>query len=226
MKVHDLMSTEVITAAPETSLKEVARMMLGHQISGVPIVGEDDRLVGVVTEADILHHESLRDEGDRLGILHRIRGDEVITATTAGDAMSAHVVTTGPDVDHTVAARLMETRGVRRLPVVDAYGHVLGIISRSDIMTCFARPDELIEDEIRVDILDRILWTEPGAVNIEVVEGRVTLKGSVPKKSDARILEVLTGRLDGVIDVNTDEVYYAQDDTRTGESTGTPFGLW
>lgn len=111
MKVHELISTEVVTAATETSLKEVARMMLGHRISGVPIVDEDDRLVGVVTEADILHHESLRAEGDRLGILHTVQGYDVAPAKTVGDAMSAHVVTTGPDVDHTVAARLMETRG-------------------------------------------------------------------------------------------------------------------
>jgi CBS-domain-containing membrane protein len=137
------------------------------------------------------------------------------------------VVTTAPEVDHTVAARLMETRGVKRLPVVDVDGRVVGIISRSDIMTSFARPDELIEDEIQVDILDRILWTEPGAVTVEVVDGRVTLHGLVPKKSDSRILEELSKRLDGVVGVNVEDVYYTIDDTRAGQASGgAPLALW
>jgi len=126
-----------------------------------------------------------------------------------------------------LAARVMETRGVKRLPVVDADGHIVGIISRSDIMASFARPDELIEDEIQVDILDQILWTAPGAVTVEVVDGRVTLRGTVPTKTDANILAALTGALDGVVEVNSDEVYYGIDDTSGGQvSAGVPYGLW
>jgi CBS domain-containing protein len=227
MKVHELMSTEVVTASTEMNLKEVARLMLGHQISGVPIIDDDQRLIGIVTEADIIHQESLRAGGDRLGILKPAPGNNDTTPTTAGEAMSGHVVTTAPEVDHTVAARLMETRGVKRLPVVDVDGRVVGIISRSDIMTSFARPDELIEDEIQVDILDRILWTEPGAITVEVVDGRVTLHGLVPKKSDSRILEELSKRLDGVVEVNVDDVYYTIDDTRAGQASGgAPLALW
>ena len=139
--------------------------------------------------------------------------------------MTSPAITIGPDIDHTVAARLMETRGVKPLPVVDADGHVIGIVGRSDIMASFARPDELIEDEIQVDILDAVMWTEPGAVDVEVTEGRVTLTGSVPNRTDARILEVLTRRLDGVVDVNVDEVRYAYDDTKAAQSAGAPFGL-
>ena len=121
----------------------------------------------------------------------------------------------------------METRGVKRLPVVDADGHIVGIISRSDIMASFARPDELIEDEIQVDILDQILWTAPGAVTVEVVDGRVTLRCTVPTKTDANILAALTGALDGVVEVNSDEVYYGVDDTSGGQvSAGVPYGLW
>lgn len=224
MKVHELMSTEVVTTGAATSLKEVARLMIRHSISGVPIVDDERRLIGIVTEGDILHHESLRAGGDRLGILDSIFGDDA-TPTTAGEAMTAPAVTTAPDVDHTVAARLMETRGVKRLPVVDVDGGVVGIISRFDIMTSFARPDELIQDEIQVDILDRILWTEPGAVTVEVVEGRVTLAGLVPNKSDARVLEELSKRLDGVVEVDATELHYSIDDSKTGQtSAGLPLG--
>ncbi len=224
MRVHELMSTDVVTATPDTSLKEVARLMLGHSVSGIPIVDADKRLIGIVTEADIVHHEALRASGDRLGILHTILGEDE-PATTAGQAMTSHVVTTGPEEDHTVAARLMETRGVKRLPVVDVDGHVLGVVSRSDIMTSFARPDELIEDEIQVDILDRILWLEPGTVEVEVDEGSVTLRGTVDKKSDARILEELTKRLDGVVAVDIRGLHYTFDDTRKGQTpSGAPLG--
>ena len=227
MRVHELMTTDVVTATTESSLKEVARLMLGHQISGIPIVDGEGRLIGIVTEADILHRESVRASGAHLGILHNILGDADPPPTSAGDAMSPHVITTAAETDHTLAARLMETRGVKRLPVVDAEGHVIGIISRSDIMASFARPDELIEDEIQVDILDRILWTEPGAVSVEVVDGRVTLRGKVPSKTDARILAGLTGAVDGVVEVNTDEVYYTIDDTAGGHvSSSVPYGLW
>ena len=227
MRVHELMTTEVVTATRESSLKVVARLMLANQISGIPIVDGERRLIGIVTEADILHRESVRASGPHLGILHNILGDADPPPTSAGDAMTSHVITTSAETNHTLAARVMETRGVKRLPVVDDEGHVIGIISRSDIMASFARPDELIEDEIQLDILDRILWTEPGAVSVEVVDGRVTLRGSVPSKTDARILAGLTGGLDGVVEVNTDEVYYKIDDTAGSHvSSGVPYGLW
>lgn len=224
MKVHELMSTELVTATRDTSLKELARLMLANDISGVPIVGDDRRLVGIITEADILHYESLRAETDGFGLLPVLHG-HVDSAATAGEVMSDHIVTTGPDVEHTIAARLMETRGVKRLPVVDVDGHLVGIISRSDIMASFARPDELIEDEIRIDIVERILWLEPGAIAVGVEEGRVTLSGSVPRKTDARILEELSRQLDGVVEVNIDQIRYEVDDTKFSEGKGTPVGL-
>jgi len=227
MRVHELMTVEVITAVAGASLKEVARLMLGNQVSGIPIVDDDERLVGIVTEADIVHREALRAGGARMGVLHTMIGDDEPIPTTAGEAMTGHVITASSEMEHTSAARLMETKGVKRLPVVDADGHIVGIISRSDIMASFARPDELIEDEIQVDILDRILWSEPGAVSVEVVDGRVTLRGSVPKRTDAKILAGLTGGLDGVVEVNIDGVTYLHDDTKTDQaSAGIPFSYW
>ncbi len=214
MKVSELMTTEPLTTTAAVSLKEVVRIMLDNRISGVPVVDDNGTLCGIVTEADILHHESER-AGKGLGILDSVRGDEH-GVMTVGEAMSKRVITTAPEVDHTVAARLMETRGVKRLPVVDAEGHVLGIISRADIMASFARPDELIADEIERDLLERILWTEPGDVAVEVVDGSVTLQGSVPTKSDRRILEEMSKRLDGVIEVNVDDVSFRRDDTIAG----------
>ncbi len=226
MRVRELMTADPVTTTADTPLKEVARVMLTRRISCLPVVDAAGTLIGIVTEGDIVHQESRKARGDIPGMLRSLFGDDGGPAITAGEAMTSPAITIGPDIDHTVAARLMETRGVKPLPVVDADGHVLGIVGRSDIMASFARPDELIEDEIQVDILDAIMWTEPGAVDVEVTEGRVTLTGSVPNRTDARILEVLTSRLDGVVDVNVDEVRYAYDDTKAAQSAGAPFGLW
>ena len=226
VRVRELMTTDPVTTTADTSLKEAARLMLTHRISGLPVVDAAGTLIGIVTEGDIVHQESRKARGDVPGLLRSLFCDDGAPAITAGEAMTSPVITTGPDIDHTVAAKLMETKSVEPLPVVDADGRVIGIVGRSDIMASFARPDELIQDEIQVDILDRIIWTEPGAVTVKVIEGRVTLSGSVPKKTDARILWVLTRRLDGVVDVNVDEVRYPYDDTKAAQSAGGPIGLW
>ena len=225
MKVHELMTTEVVTARGDSSLKELARLMLAHEISGVPIVDDDRCLIGIITEAYILHYASLRAELDGLGLLPIMR-DDTSAAATADSVMSDRVITTAPDVDHTVAARLMETRGVKRLPVVDVDGHLLGIISRADIMASFARPDELIEDDVRVDIVRRILWLEPETIDVSVDEGHVTLSGSVPRRTDARILEELTRRIDGVVEVDASGVSFEFDDTVAAGAAGRPVRLW
>ncbi len=216
MQVSELMSTEVVTAQPSTTLKEIARLMLNHRISGIPIVGDDEKLLGIITEADILHHEAVRAGEDHPGYMYALLGGDAGPATTAGEAMTTHVYTISPDDDHTQAARTMENRGVKRLPVVASDGSVLGVISRADIIASFARPDELIEDEIREDLIARLLWLDPDTLKITVEEGTVTLAGTVPKRTDARILEALARRLDGVIDLDASGLSYEIDDSRDG----------
>ena len=93
----------------------------------------------------------------------------------------------------------MVNHGVKRLPVVDGEGKLRGVISRADVVAAFTRPDDVIEDEILEDVIRRILFLEEGVVEVSVADGVVTLEGTVPTKSDARLLEELTRRLDGVV---------------------------
>ena len=93
-------------------------------------------------------------------------------------------------------------RRLRRLPVVDDDGKLLGIISRMDIVAVFTRPDEVIEDEIREDLIRRVLFVDPDGVDVRVSQGVVTLIGEIGTHTESALLEELARRLDGVVRVD------------------------
>jgi CBS domain-containing protein len=191
VNVVDLMTTEVIAVSRETGLRDAARLMFRNRVSGLPIVDDAGALVGIITEADFLRLEVERHEGTR------DNGD------TVGDVMSRGVVTVSPNVEIYEAAKIMAVQEIKRLPVVDEDNRLLGVISRSDIVSIFTRPDDVIEDEIREDLIRRVLFIDPDGVQVEVTNGVVTLSGQVATRSEARMLEELTNRLDGVLGVES-----------------------
>jgi CBS domain-containing protein len=191
VNVVDLMTTEVIAVSRETGLRDAARLMFRNRVSGLPIVDDAGALVGIITEADFLRLEVERHEGTRGN------GD------TVGDVMSRGVVTVSPNVEIYEAAKIMAVQEIKRLPVVDEDNRLLGVISRSDIVSIFTRPDDVIEDEIREDLIRRVLFIDPDGVQVEVTNGVVTLSGQVATRSEARMLEELTNRLDGVLGVES-----------------------
>ena len=191
MQVVDLMTTDVIRVAPETGIKEAARLMFRHRVSGLPVVDGDGFLAGIITEADFLRVEVAQHEADR-----------PVPVETVGDIMSSGVVTIPADAPVTEAAKIMVVQDVKRLPVVDDENRMLGIISRLDIVAVFTRPDEVIEDEIREDLIRRVLFVDPDDVDVTVSNGVVTFKGEIGTKNEARILGELARRLDGVMRVD------------------------
>lgn len=191
MNVVDLMTTEVITVSKDTGLRQAAQLMFRNRVSGLPIVEADGTLAGIITEADFLRLEVERQEGNRS------------IGETVGDVMSRGVVTVGPEAEIYEAAKVMAVQEVKRLPVVDDDGMLLGIISRADIVSLFTRPDDVIEDEIREDLIRRVLYIDPDDLVVEVANGVVTLSGDVETRREASILEELTGRLDGVFRVES-----------------------
>ncbi|HSR45673.1 MAG TPA: CBS domain-containing protein [Acidimicrobiia bacterium] len=212
MRVLDLMTTEVATVTPDVSLKEAARLMTDIGVSGIPVLDENERLVGIITEADFLAREAGRVEPRQRRLLDALfSAPQVAEAETVEQVMTHDPVVIYPEASLTEAARVMVNHGVKRLPVVDADGNLRGVISRADVVAAFTRPDDVIEDEIREDVIRRILFLEEVAVNVSVVDGVVTLSGSVPTKSDARLLEELTRRLDGVVRLKSDVAYEVDD---------------
>lgn len=191
MQVVDLMTTGVISVSSETGIREAARLMFRNRVSGLPVVSGEGTLIGIITEADFLRLEVERQEGSPSP------GEEV------GSVMSAGVVTTGPETSIYDAAKIMTFQDVKRLPVVDDDQRLLGIISRADIVSIFTRPDDIIEDEIREDVIRRVLFVDPDEIDVAVSNGIVTLTGDIGTKNEARLLEELASRLDGVLRVES-----------------------
>ena len=138
--VKDVMTTRVIWVRKDAPFRDLAAALRRHRVSAFPVLGDDDKVIGVVSEADMLTKEAV-DPGVISGILHH-RDAEKARGTTAGDLMTAAVVAVAPEdtVEH--AAQLMYSRKVKRLPVIDAGGHLVGIISRADVLAVFDRTDE------------------------------------------------------------------------------------
>jgi len=214
MRVHELMTTDVIGAGPETSLKEAARRMIAADISGLVVVDDQGVLVGVISEADFVKTEADRRAETRAGLLRWLFPAKTFpdSERTVGDVMTTAVVTIGPDADHAEAARVMGKAQIKRLPVVNHEGKLVGLVSRSDILRAFARSDTEIVAEIRDRVIKGLLWIDPKPVRIICQDGNVTLSGLLETKSDAELLAGLTRRLDGVVSVR-DHLTWAIDNT-------------
>lgn len=202
VRVHvvDLMTTDVITVSPETPIKDAARLMFRHRVSGLPVCDEMSCLVGIITEADFLRLEVARGEAD-----------EPVPVETVGEVMNRGVVTVGPDQTIPDAAKIMVVQDVKRLPVVDDEQHILGILSRLDVVAVFTRPDEVIEDEIREDLIRRVLFVDPDDIDVRVLDGVVSLSGEIATRNESRLLEEITRRLDGVIRVQNELTWRLDD---------------
>ncbi|MET9348973.1 CBS domain-containing protein [Streptomyces termitum] len=200
--VADLMTPTAVSVQRGTSFKEIARLLDEYGITAVPVVDEENRPVGVVSEADLLRRHTAKDG-----------------PSTAEAMMSSPVRTARPSWTAVEAARMMERHRVKRLPVVDAEGRLIGVLSRSDLLQLFLRRDRSIQEEIREDVVVRILGLSPAAVHIDVDEGRVTLSGTVERESLAPILLRLCESVDGVVEVvNHVRVEPAGRDARDGDA--------
>jgi CBS domain-containing protein len=225
MKIKDLMTSDVVTAAPEASLKDVAKTLVEHRISGMPVCGEDGRILGVVSEGDILHKERGRIERRGGPLAWLVDGTSYTDvakahARTAREAMTAPAITIAPHRPAAAAARLMVEKGVNRLPVVASDGTLLGIVTRADLVRAFTRSDEEIAEEIREDVLRRGLWVDPGLFQITVRDGEVELAGELETRPDAVVVEKLVERIPGVVSLRSSLTHRADDASRAGRFAG------
>jgi CBS domain-containing protein len=223
MKVRDLMQSDVRTTTPEASLKDVARTLVENRISGMPVCDAEGKVVGVISEGDILFKERGRPEQRSAPLGWLLDGGsrtdlKKATARTVGDAMTAPAVTIRPSSSATAAARLMIEKGVNRLPVVMQDGRVVGIVTRADLVRAFTRQDAEIAIEIQKDILERVLWAEPSAIDLSVCEGEVEVAGELETSTDVEIFEQLVEKVPGVVSVQSRVTYRVRN--ANGERSG------
>jgi CBS-domain-containing membrane protein len=205
------MTRTVVTARVETKLPELVDEMVRYGISGVPIVDSGDRLVGIVSEADLMsklafggtHRRPLAAIGDLLRG-HERRWLAKSAAVTAGQIMTTKVVTARQTETVRVAARRMVEAGVKRLPVVDDDDGLVGIISRADVLVSMHRSDNELQEEIAAVLRDPVRVPETTLVDVSVADGVVTLRGTVRFPIDLPVLSAIVWRFPGVVDVRNE----------------------
>jgi CBS-domain-containing membrane protein len=203
-KVRNVMTHEVITIGEQAPFTEIVRRMAVHKVSALPVINDDGRLVGIVSEADLLHKEEYQDQEDTRHWLET-RRERAARAKAAGrravDVMSTPVVTIDPDATVAEAARRLARDRIKRLPVVNLKGRLVGIVSRADLLRLYLRDDEAIHREIVDEVLLRALWIDPATVLVKVDDGVVTLVGHVERQSLVPVMVHLTRTVPGVVDV-------------------------
>jgi CBS domain-containing protein len=222
MKLHEIMTRDVITIGSDAPLKEAARRMVEAGISGLPVTDDSGNLVGIITEADFVKKEANRRAKKRARLLQWLDRDGVPDRhQTVGDVMTEEVISLDVDADTTAAARLMQRANIKRVPVLSGDGRLAGLVSRRDLLRVFARSDADIRDEIADHVMLGVLWIDPKLVEVVCDDGNVALTGKVETRSDANLLAELAGRVDGVVSV-IDHLTWEVDNTRVEMVPGPP----
>lgn len=202
--VSDVMTGRVVAVSHDATFKDIVKTIRQWKVSGLPVVeGEQKKVVGVVSEADLLRKEEFRDRDP--GPSPRLQGLSGLAkadAVTAQELMTAPAVTVRATATLAQAARIMAQAGVKRLPVVGDEGALLGIVSRTDLLTVFMRDDEDIAEEVRDEIIARLFPELREPIQVEVHDGVVKLTGRVPDTTLVPITTRLVRGVEGVVDVD------------------------
>jgi CBS domain-containing protein len=217
-KVRTVMSTDVATVRESTPFKEVVRVLARRDISAVPVVDREGHVVGVVSEADLLIKQGTQEIEFTRSPRTWWRGRRDLrraTATTAGQLMTKPAITVTADSTVAGAARILTEHDIKRLPVVDTDGRLVGVVSRRDLLTVFLRKDEDIRDDIVQRVFEHGLGiaVSPAIVTVDVHDGEATLTGQLDLRSQLPLVEDMTRHIDGVVDVIV-SMTYRHDDTR------------
>jgi CBS-domain-containing membrane protein len=209
--VKDVMTTQVVAVRKNASFKDMIVSLREHRVSAFPVLDDEDRVVGVVSGADLLAKEALEPSphGRVASVLHH-KEQAKAAGVTAGDLMTRPPVTTGPLETVATAARLMYARKVKRLPVVDAEGHLVGIVSRSDVLSVYSRPDADIQHEITERVMLGLLLTDPARFTVTVTNGIVTIEGVPETAINGRDIIEEIRHVEGVVSVR-DRLSYPTD---------------
>ncbi|GAA3044202.1 CBS domain-containing protein [Actinokineospora globicatena] len=212
-QIENVMVTDPAAATPETGFVDLVRLMTERGVGALPVVDADGHVLGVVSESDLIAKESVRERPRAaLALLHRHAERVKSRGTTAGELMTSPAVTVPRDATVPHAARLMADHRVRRLPVVDADGVLVGVVDQGDLLRVFLRPDDAIAEEIAAEVFLRAMGLSPAGVAIRVDAGLVHLDGQVERRSWVAVIDSLTRSVDGVVDLRN-QLTYQWDDT-------------
>ncbi|WP_217568644.1 CBS domain-containing protein [Streptomyces sp. GbtcB7] len=200
--VSDVMTHTVAAVGRKANFKEIVRLMEQWKVSALPVLEGEGRVVGVVSEADLLPKEEFRDsDPDRYTQLRRLSDLAKAGAVTAEDLMTAPAFTVRANATLAQAARTMAHAKVKRLPVVDDMGLLEGVVSRGDLLKVFLRDDEDIAEEVRREVVSYLFRAPSSPVRVQVHDGVVTLAGRVRDTSLVPVAARLVRAVEGVVDV-------------------------
>lgn len=200
--VGDVMTQTVVAVSRTALYKEIVKTLADWKVSAMPVLEGEGRVVGVVSEADLLPKEEFKGRApSRFEQLRRIDDLVKAGAATAEDLMSTPAITIHANATMAEAARVMARKGVKHLPVVDAEGMLTGIVSRSDLLKVYLRDDEDIAREVRDEVLARLFRNRKPTVEAHVAEGVVTLSGSLDDAALVPLVARLVRAVEGVVNV-------------------------
>ena len=203
--VSDVMTQTVAAIGRGAPFREIVRMMHDWKVSALPVLEGEGRVVGVVSEADLLPKEEFRDsDPDRYTQLRRLSDLAKAGAVTAGELMTSPALSVHANATLAQAARTMAHAKVKRLPVVDDLGMLQGIVSRADLLKVFLREDEDIAEEVRREVVSYLFPTPASSAGVSVRDGVVTLSGRIRDASLVPVAARLIRAVEGVVDVEFD----------------------
>ena len=203
-RVKDVMTTDVVSVPESAEYKDIVSVVRELRVSAFPVLDAAGHLVGVVSEADLLLKEAGQEALGGSLISSGRRGEQAKAAgVTAAELMTSPAVTIGPEDSVADAARRMHDRHVKRLPVVDHAGRLVGIVSRVDLLSVFDRPDSEIRAAVRKDIIARDFALDPDSFDVQVTSGIVTITGQVENQAVAQHLLGALRHAEGVVGVRS-----------------------
>ena len=209
--VKDVMSTHVIAVRQAAGYKEMAAMLRNQRVSAFPVIDDDNKVIGIVSETDLLTKEALEGTVPRtLEALTDQRVRSQVNGVTAADLMTKPAVTIGPDEPVAHAARLMYNQRVKRLPVIGDDGVLIGIVTRSDVLSVYSRPDAEIQHAVIQDLILGTYRFNPDRFTVTVKDGIVTVEGTPETTPAGHDIIGAVRHMEGVVAVR-DRLSYPSD---------------
>jgi CBS domain-containing protein len=215
--VKDVMTSRVVALRKDADYKEIVAALRHYRVSACPVIDDADRLIGLVSEADLLYKQTDPDlPTGKVRLAWRLGEQSKATAVTAEELMTAPAIAIRPGAPVAEAARLMQDKQIKRLPVVGTDGRLVGILTRSDVLSVFERPDADIWDEIGKRILDEEFGLDPDSFDFTVRSGIVTIGGLLDRRETALDLLARVRHTEGVVSVRDRLSYLAKTEFAPG----------